>query len=141
MFLFVLLLGLMFLVGIYLINQDLATAGWCWLAISVGIGIAVYEVPRFQFRRSMRRNPSFQGEIVLLLNDKGIDSTFATGKSQLQWRAFTKYKETGHVFVLSMSRTRGIFIPKRVMSPQQIEELRSLLKAQIPSKVTTSQPN
>jgi hypothetical protein len=82
-----------------------------------------------------------QGEIVLLLNDKGIDSTFATGKSQLQWRAFTKYKETGHVFVLSMSRTRGIFIPKRVMSPQQIEELRSLLKAQIPSKVTTSQPN
>ena len=41
MFLFVLLLALMFLVGIYLVDHDLAVIGWIWLAASAGIGIAV----------------------------------------------------------------------------------------------------
>jgi hypothetical protein len=138
MFLFVLLLGLMFLVGIYLVDHDLAMIGWLWLALSVGMGVAVYEVPRFQIRRAMRSNPSLGGEIVLLFGDEGVQATFATGKSQLQWRAFTKYKETERLFVLYMSPARSTFIPKRAMSPQQIEELRVLLRARIPSGATTT---
>jgi hypothetical protein len=42
MFLFVLLLALLFLVGIYLINHNLPMAGWLWLVMSAVIGIAVY---------------------------------------------------------------------------------------------------
>ena len=61
MFLFILFLALMFLVGIYLVNHDLTTIGWIWLATSAGIGIAVYEVPRFQIRRAMRCNPVHGG--------------------------------------------------------------------------------
>jgi len=139
MFLFVLLLSLMFLVGIFLVNHDLATIGWIWLALSVALGIAVYEVPRLQIRRAMRGNPSLQGDIVLRLNDEGTEFTYATGKSQLQWRAYTKYKETTDLFVLYTSSSASIAIPKRVLSPQQLDELRSLLKARIPSKVTTNQ--
>jgi hypothetical protein len=139
MFLFILFLALMFLVGIYLVNHDLTTIGWIWLATSAGIGIAVYEVPRFQIRRAMRRNPSMEGEIVLRLNDEGIEAIFSTGKSQLQWRAYTKYKETAHLFALCMSPGRSMSIPKRVMSPQQVEELRGLLSERIPSKVMTKQ--
>ena len=139
MFLFILFLALMFLVDIYLVNHDLTTIGWIWLATSAGIGIAVYEVPRFQIRRAMRRNPYMEGEIVLRLNDEGIEAIFSTGKSQLQWRAHTKYKETAHLFVLCMSSGRSMSIPKRVMSPQQVEELRGLLSERIPSKVMTKQ--
>ena len=138
MFLFVLLLALMFLVGIFLVNQDLGAIGWIWLAVSVAIGIAVYEVPRFQIRRAMRRNPSLVGEVVLVFTDEGTEFTFATGKSQLQWRAYTKYKETRHLFVLYMSSARSTFIPKRVLSPQHLEELRNLLKSRIPSEVTST---
>src|SRR3981081_408418 len=81
-----------------LVNHDLTTIGWIWLATSAGIGIAVYEVPRFQIRRAMRFNPSMEGEIVLRLNDEGTEAIFSTGKSQFQWRAYTKYKETAHLF-------------------------------------------
>jgi len=76
---------------------------------------------------------------VLLLNDEGIESTFATGKSQLQWRAYKSYRETARLFVLGKSPDRATFIPKRAMSTQQLEELRALLGAQIPTKATTSQ--
>jgi hypothetical protein len=140
LFLFVLLLALLFLVGIYLIDHDLPIIGWAWLAASAALGIAVYEVPRIQIRRALRRNPSAQGEIVLLLNDDGVEARFATGKSQLHWRAFTKFKETPHLFVLSTAPYRATFIPKRAMSPPQINELRVLLRKSIPSKVTPNQP-
>jgi YcxB-like protein len=131
MFLFVSLLALLFLVGIYLINQNFPVAGWLWLVMSVVIGIAVYEVPRFQVKRSLRGSPSAQGEIVLALDDEGTVATFPTGESRLNWRAYTKYKETGSMFLLFLSPYRYMSIPKRAMTPQQIEDLRALVKARI----------
>jgi len=131
LFLFVLLLALLFLVGIYLINQNFPVAGWLWLVMSAGIGIAVYEVPRIQVKRNLRSSPSAQGEIVLALDDEGTVATFPTGESRLNWRAYTKYKETGSMFLLFFSPYRYVSIPKRAMTPQQIEDLRALVKARI----------
>ena len=131
MFLFVLLLALLFLVGIYLINQTFPVAGWLWLVMSAGIGIAVYEVPRIQVKRCLRCSPSAQGEIVLALDDECTVATFPTGESRLNWRAYTKYKETGSMFLLFFSPYRYMSIPKRAMTPKQIEELRALVKARI----------
>jgi len=137
--LFALLLVAMFSVGIYLIVRDVGEVGWIWLAVSAGLGIVVYIVPPMQTRRALRRNPVLQGEIVVLLNDEGVESTFATGKSQLQWRAFTDYREAAGMFVLHTSSLRSTFIPKRLLSPAQIEELRDLLRTRILSKVTQNQ--
>ena len=137
--LFALLLAGMFAVGIYLVGHDLAGVGWIWLAISAVLGVVVYAVPPIQIRRELRRRPDLQGEIVLFLSPEGIEVTFATGKSQLQWRAYSKYRETAHLFVLTASSSGSRFIPKRVMSPQQLEEMRGLLRTQIPSKLTTGQ--
>jgi hypothetical protein len=131
MFLFVLLLGLLFLVGIFLINHDFLLAGWLWLALSAAIGIGVYEVPRIQVRRSLRNNPSAHGEIVYIFDDKGSFATFPMGESRLDWGAYTKYKETGPMFLLFFSPYRYTWIPKRAMSPEQAEELRGLLKERI----------
>jgi hypothetical protein len=138
LFLFAVLLAAMFAVGIYLVGRDLAEVGWIWLAISAVLGVVVYALPPIQIRRDLRRRPDLQGEIVLRFSPEGIELTFPTGKSQLQWRAYTKYKETAHLFVLTAS-SGSRFIPKRVMSPQQLEEMRGLLRTQIPSKVTTKQ--
>jgi hypothetical protein len=55
--LFVLLLSLMFVVGIYLIDHDLTAIGWIWLAASVALGIVVYEAPRIQTRRALKTTP------------------------------------------------------------------------------------
>jgi hypothetical protein len=131
MFLFVLLLGLLFLVGIFLINHDFLLAGWLWLALSAATGIGVYEVPRIQVRRGLRNNPSAHGEIVYIFDDKGLFATFPTGESRLDWGAYTKYKETEPMFLLFFSPHRYTWIPKRAMSPEQAEELRGLLKERI----------
>lgn len=128
MLLFVLLLGLLFLVGVFLIDHDFLLAGWLWLVLSAGIGIRIYEVPRIQVRRSLKNYPSAQGEIVYTFNDKGSLATFPTGESRLDWAAYTKYKETGPMFLLFFSPYRFTSIPKRAMSPEQVEELRGLLK-------------
>jgi len=95
MFLCMLLLGLMFRAGIFLVyhalvnhdlvnhdlvNHDLASIGWMWLVRSTALGIAVYEVPRFQIRRAIKANTSLQGEIALLLNQEGTEFSYATGK-------------------------------------------------------------
>jgi len=134
MFLFLLLLALLFLVGVFLIDHDLALAGWIWLAVSAGIGIAVYEVPRVRIRRSLTSNPSSQGEIVYVFDDSGSVVTFPTGESRLNWNAYTKYKETGTTFLLFFDRHRYALIPKRVMSAEQIGEFRRLLRANITSR-------
>jgi hypothetical protein len=131
MFLFVLLLALLFLVGIFLINHDFLLAGWLWLTLSAAIGIGVYEVPRIQVRQSLKNNPSAQGEIVYIFDDKGSFATFPTGESRLDWGAYTKYQETGTTFLLFFSPYRSTSIPKRAMSPEQIRELRGLLKERI----------
>jgi len=83
-----------------LVNHDLASIGWMCLVRSTALGIAVYEVPRFQIRRAMKANTSLQGEIALLLNQEGTEFSYATGKSKLPWRAYTKYKKTPHLIVL-----------------------------------------
>lgn len=83
MFLFVVFLALMFLVGIYLVHHDLGTIGWAWLALSVALGIAVYEVPQLQARRAISKNPSARSDIVLNISDAGIDGVAATGNTQL----------------------------------------------------------
>jgi hypothetical protein len=128
MFLFVVFLALMFLVGIYLVHHDLGTIGWAWLALSVALGIAVYEVPQLQARRAINKNPSARSDIVLNISDAGIDGVAATGNTQLLWKAYTKYKETEHAFLLDSDYGRRLFIPKRAMPPEQIQELRELLR-------------
>ncbi len=89
-FLFLLLLAVLFLVGAYLVDHGFVVAGWVWLALSVAVGIGMYEVPRFQTRRAFQRSPSAQGEIVYTLDEKGVTASFSTGRSQMEWRAFVK---------------------------------------------------
>jgi YcxB-like protein len=133
-FQFVLLLALLFLVGIYLVDHGFGLAGWTWLGASAVFAMAAYEVPRMQVRRGLNNNPSAQGEIVFRCDGAGTSSTYSTGKSQLEWRAYTRYKETDQLFLMFFSSGRCICLPKRVMSAGQIEELRGLLRTQILAK-------
>jgi hypothetical protein len=130
-FLFVLLLGLMFLVGIFLIDHDYSLAGWLWLAVSALMGIAVYQAPRVQARRALAASPSARGEIVFAIDETGITTTFPTGHSFLEWRAFVKYRETTELFLFYHYAHRSTFIPKRAMSPDQVQQLRAVLSAKI----------
>lgn len=130
-FLFLLLLAVLFLVGAYLLDHGFVVAGWVWLALSVAIGIGMYEVPRFQTRRAFHHSPSVQGEIVYSFDEKGVTASFSTGRSQMEWRAFVKCQETASFFLLFHSAYRYWWIPKRAISPGQVAELYNFLKTHI----------
>lgn len=132
MLIFVLLLCLMFFVAIFLINHGFAVVGWGWLACSIAIGIATYEFPNFEVRRAFRANPSTGGQIVFSIDEHGTETSFATGRTQLKWGAYTNYRESAGFFLLYVSSARYMWIPKRAMSEQQVDELRALLRQKIP---------
>jgi hypothetical protein len=100
LYLLIFLLALMFLVGVFLIDHGYSLAGWLWLAVSALMGIAVYQVPLFQARRALVTNPSAQGEITFKIDETGVATNFPTGNSFVEWRAFSKYRETTDLFVL-----------------------------------------
>jgi YcxB-like protein len=137
-FIFILVLSLMFFVAVFLISHGFTVIGWGWLVCSIAVGIAMYEVPQFNVRRAFRANPSAHGEVVLTISDHGTETSFATGRTQLQWRAYTKYREYAGFFVLYVSPARYSWIPKRAMSSQQVDELRALLRQKIAQPSTES---
>ena len=128
------LLGLMLFVGLYLIQQDSPVAGYIWLTLSVLVAIGAYAVPRLQVRRALRRSPSLQGEIVLVLNNQSVTTIFPTGRSELVWREYKGYRETATLFLLLYSAGGYMLIPKRAMSLGQREELRALFDSQMAAR-------
>ena len=128
--LLILLVSMLF-VGLYLIQNDFPIQGYFWLALSVFVGIGTYVVPRLQVRGAMRRSPSLQGEIVVVLTDEGVTTIFPTGRSQLVWREYKGYRETATMFLLLYSAGGYMLIPKRAMSLGQPDQLRSLFDSRI----------
>jgi YcxB-like protein len=133
LFLYILLLALLVLVGMYLIQNNFVWLGGLSVVSSIVIRIAAFEVPRMRARRAFKNSPSIQGEIDVTFTDKGAVWKYPTGESYLNWQGYIKHKETGVAFLLYHSPDRYTFIPKRAMSPEQIEELRGMLKIQIPA--------
>lgn len=128
------LLLLMLSVGLYLIQQDFPVAGYVWLSLSALVGIGIYAVPRLHVRRALRRSPSLQGEIVVVVSNEGITTIFPTGNSQLDWREYKGYRETATLFVLLYSSGGYMLIPKRAMSLGQREELRTLFDSRMAAR-------
>lgn len=92
----------------------------------------MWEIPKSQMRKAIRRSPYSHGEITYVLDDQGTTVITPVSKSQVEWRAYTGYKETANLFVLFSSDRYGL-IPKRVMLPDEVGELRNLLNLHITS--------
>jgi hypothetical protein len=122
----------LFFLGGYLGAGGYQVAGWSCAIASIGIALASYEVPRLHQRKEFRTSSSAQGERSVSVDETGITITVPHGHSQYDWRAFTQYRETKSSFLVFMSSQRVSFwIPKRVMSAAQIEELRGILKIRL----------
>ena len=130
-FIFIICMGSLFVIGAYLVDHDMAAFGYSWLAMSLVVSFAMYEIPRFRAQRDLTRNPSAQGEVTYSFDEKGVTVIHPTGDSRLQWSAFTRFRETDALFLLFVSGTSCRAVPKRVMSPDQIAELRKILELRI----------
>jgi SRSO17 transposase len=103
------------------------------MGLSIAIAFAAYEVPRARRRQQFRTSPFARGERALTINENGIATTFPNATAQYGWQAFTRYRETDlSILLFTSPYSIGVWIPKREMSPQQIDELRHILKARLP---------
>lgn len=130
-FLYILLLAVLFFIGTYLVQNHYPVAGVVWLVLSLLIAVGMYEIPRRRARRAMTQNSLAQGEINLTIDEKGIATIFPTGRSHVEWRAYTHYKETSQQFLLRFGSGRWTYLPKRVLSQEEIQQLRELLRTHI----------
>jgi hypothetical protein len=134
-FQFVLTFVPLFFLGAGLVDAGFSVAGWFCMGFAIAIAFAAYEVPRARRRRQFRTSPFAAGERVLTINANGIAAIFPNATAQYGWQAFTRCRETELSFLLlTAPYSIGLWIPKREMSPQQIEELRHILKARLPAR-------
>lgn len=84
------------------------------------------------FRKQFRSSPKLAETQTLTLDDAGLHFSSASVNSAVAWSVYTKFVEDKSNFLI-MQQGNLIFvpIPKRELSPQRVEEVRSLLRVYI----------
>jgi hypothetical protein len=98
---------------------------FCWWFISIP----------FMMRRGKRKayanSKSFHGPISMDTDERGIRFKANGTESQTAWANFASFFEDDKSFVISQGNTIFQPIPKRLISAEQINELRECLKQNI----------
>ncbi|MDP8052307.1 YcxB family protein [Pasteurella atlantica] len=87
---------------------------------------------RYAIKKHWKNYPKMHKEMNMTILDDGVQSLDdKNNPSHLNWNNFINIKESEHLFLLYLSPSLCIFIPKRLISPQEIEPLRLFLFSQI----------
>jgi|SRR5271165_4643424 len=97
-----------------------AVTAWAWWAL-----------PHRQARRLLRTTKWMQGPQTILLDSAGVHWERDGGSSDTAWKNFIRYRESKSQFLPYTSPTGFNALPKRVLSSQQIVQVRSLLAESI----------
>lgn len=81
----------------------------------------------WQARRMFRQQRSLQGELALSWSDAGLHVVSEYGTFEIPWNHFVRFAENKATFVLLESDRLYRPVPKRVLSDQQCDSLRSYL--------------
>jgi hypothetical protein len=87
--------------------------------------------PRWSARRQFLKQPGAHGQRTVLLDDSGVHWRWNGGSSDIAWRNFVRSLEGKRQFLLYTSPACFNIIPKRVLTPEGLLELRALLKRNI----------
>jgi hypothetical protein len=92
-------------------------------------------INRYQYRRQYRKMPMFHGKRLLEIDDTSLHFVAPDSDSRTTWQVYTKYAENDHVFVLFQQGERMFIpLPKRDLSPLQVDELRTMFQTYIRTK-------
>jgi hypothetical protein len=87
--------------------------------------------PRWSARRQFLKQPGAHGQRTVLLDDSGVHWRWNGGSSDIAWKNFVRSLEGKRQFLLYTSPACFNIIPKRVLTPEELLELRALLKRNI----------
>lgn len=98
-------------------------AFWIWY----GLGAAYQLSAKKQFVKS----PALREPRSVEFSDSGVKTDAGVASSQVSWQAYIRYVESKDTFLIYTSPACFVIIPKRVLQPEQITELRRLLQTHI----------
>jgi hypothetical protein len=105
-------------------------AAWTW----IGMGKTYQLSARSQFAT----NPALRGPRRVEFDDDGVNTDAGIASSQVSWKAFLRYVESSDTFLLYTSPACFVIVPKRVLQPEQVTELRRLFQAHIGKDVAVA---
>jgi hypothetical protein len=95
----------------------------------------LWYAPRYAARKMIKGSPSASLPHTAEMSEDGLYVRTSVGESRIKWSLFIGWVEVERVFALFPSPLTFIPIPKRAMTDQQQDELRSLLnKNNIPHR-------
>lgn len=83
------------------------------------------------FAPVLRARKMILRDVVWTFGEDRVEQITDVSQAQLKWTAFLKYRETSKLFLLYIQKSQAQFIPKRVLSEEQMTELRVLLSAHV----------
>lgn len=103
---------------------------WTWL----GIGKTYQLSARNQFAKS----PALREPRRIEFNDEGVKTDGGIASSQVSWKALLRYVKSRDTFLLYTSPACFAIVPKRVLQPEQVNELRRLFQTHIGKDVAVA---
>ncbi len=94
----------------------------------------LWYAPRYAARRMIKGSPSASLPHTMDISEDGLHSRTSAGESRLGWNLFIGWVEVDRVFALFPSPLTFFPIPKRAMSSEQQEVLRSILQKKVLNK-------
>ncbi len=90
----------------------------------------------FAHRIAYRKNASLFSDIAVDIGDEGVHVLTPNSESTVPWPRYHKWLESEKVFLIYMGERTFNIIPKRILGPEQQEELRGLLQRHLPGQPT-----
>ena len=98
-------------------------AFWTW----IGMG----KTYQLSARSQCAKSPALREPRRIEFNDDGVKTDSGIASSQVSWKAILRYVESSETFLLYTSPACFAIVPKRVLQPEQVNELRRLFQTHI----------
>jgi hypothetical protein len=96
------------------------------------VGICFPFLHRWRFKREFRRLPLLQQRVELTITPEGVFSKTPNGEGKTNWHAFERWHEDQLALLLLLKGSKTFFFfPKRLLTEEQAQHLRSLFTQQL----------
>ncbi|HHX62983.1 MAG TPA: YcxB family protein [Epulopiscium sp.] len=84
---------------------------------------------------ALLENPILKDEVVYIFTKEAIILKTSQGEADVKWESYVRIVETKQDFRLFMDKVQAQIIPKYSLDKMEIQDLRSILKAVVDSKI------
>jgi hypothetical protein len=109
------------------VNNFLPAFGLALLWITL-----IWALPRWGMRGQFRKQPGAHGPRSLKLDAAGAHWRWNGGTGDIEWRNYIRWVEGENQILFYTSPACFNILPKRTLSPEQLGELREVLKQNVP---------